>query len=82
MASSRVDRRRWGDEDPDDEDYLPPTEETQVDENGIKLRIEYYRNDKGQAIKKTTKIRVASVQQKVYKVERPEVTLNLITFLQ
>lgn len=67
MASARVDRRRWGDEDPDDEDYLPPNEETAVDENGIKLRIEYYRNDKGQPIKKTTKIRVVSVQQKVYK---------------
>ena len=69
MAAARVDRRRWGDEDPEDEDFLPPTEETDVDDHGIKLRIEYYRNDKGQAIKKTTKIRVASVQQKVYKAD-------------
>lgn len=68
MASERVSRRRWGDDDLEDEDYLPPTEETGPDENGVKLKVEYYRNEKGQAIKKTTRIRVVSVQQKVYKV--------------
>eukprot|EP00210_Caulerpa_lentillifera_P008844 g8439.t1 len=69
--SSSVDRRpRWGDDEPGEEEALPPTEETELDENGIKLRTEYYRNEKGQTIKKTTKIRVVSVQQKVYKISK------------
>lgn len=70
MSTSRVDRRRWGDEDPEDEEYLPPPEETPVDENGIKQKIEYYRNEKGQTIRKITKIRVANVQLKVYNVRK------------
>lgn len=63
-----IDRRpRWGDDEPGEEESLPPSEETEVDENGFKHLIEYFRNDKGQTVKKTTKIRVVSVQQKVYK---------------
>lgn len=60
-------RPRWGDE-LDEEELLPPNTESGPDENGIKTIVEYYRNDKGDAMKRTTKVKVVSVQQKVYKI--------------
>jgi len=66
--ATQTDKLRWGDEDPDEDELLPPSEETGPDENGIKQKIEFYRNEKGQIIKKTKKTREVEVERKVYKV--------------
>ncbi|GIL59719.1 hypothetical protein Vafri_14444 [Volvox africanus] len=58
---------RWGDT-LDDEDLLPPSVVRGPDDNGIKTLVEYFKNDKGDAIKKTTKVKVVTVEKKVYKV--------------
>lgn len=58
---------RWGDT-LDDEDALPRSSVKGPDEQGNKTIIEYYRNDKGDAIKKTTKIKVLNIEKKVYNV--------------
>jgi hypothetical protein len=58
---------RWGDT-LDDEDALPRSSVKGPDEHGSKTIIEYYRNDKGDAIKKTTKIKVLNIEKKVYNV--------------
>lgn len=63
---SRV-KVRWGDT-LDDEDLLPPPTVKGPDDNGIKTVTEYYKNEKGDAIKKTTKVKVVTVEKKVYKV--------------
>lgn len=60
-------RPRWGDE-LDEEEALPPREEKGPDENCVKIVTEYYRNDKGDAMRRTTRIKVVAVQQKAYKV--------------
>jgi translation initiation factor 3 subunit G len=48
-------RKKWGD---DDDDELPETHETKVDNNGFKVRTEYKINDRQQKLKITSKIRV------------------------
>lgn len=56
---------RWGDT-LDDEDALPPPS---VTTNGnVRTVVEYYRNDKGDAVKRTNKYKVVTVEKKVYKV--------------
>jgi hypothetical protein len=65
-------RQRWGDTLDDDEvsgtvtGILPPTQVTQ--QGNVKTVVEYYRNDKGEIIKKTTRSKVVNVEKKVYKV--------------
>ena len=44
----------WGDED--DDDYLPPRQESAVDAKGVKTVVEYSFNDAGQKTKTTTKV--------------------------
>ena len=66
MTSSRG-RPRWGDT-LDDDDVLPPPSVKGPDDNGIKIVTEYFRNDKGDAIKKTCKLKVVVVEKKVFKV--------------
>jgi hypothetical protein len=58
---------RWGDT-LDDEDALPPTTVKGPDANGVKVVTEYYKGDKGEAFKKTTKTKIVKVEKKVYKV--------------
>lgn len=70
-------RPRWGDEE-DDEEALPPRHETPLDESGVKTITEYYRDAKGRAMKRTTKVKVAAVKQKVYKIS--EVRRNWARF--
>ena len=65
MARSKI---RWGDT-LDDEEALPPTTVKGPDSHGIKITTEYYKNDKGEAIKKVTKLKVVHVEKKVYKVQ-------------
>lgn len=60
-------RPRWGDQI-DEDDLLPPPVTKGPDEHGIKTVIEYYRNDKGEAVKKTSKLKVVTVERKVYSV--------------
>ena len=60
-------RVRWGDVD-DDEEALPPPSCSGPDARGIKTAIEYRRNERGEAVKVTTKTRVSKVERKVYTV--------------
>lgn len=55
-------RVAWGDED--DDDYLPPRQESGVDAKGIKTVVEWAFNESGQKTKTTTKVRVFSEQQR------------------
>lgn len=64
MSKAKI---RWGDT-LDDEDALPPTTIRGPDSHGVKTITEYYRNDKGETFKKTTKLKVVNVEKKVYKV--------------
>jgi hypothetical protein len=64
---SRQAKIRWGDT-LDDDDALPRSQTKGPDEHGNKTIIEYYRNDKGDAIKKTTKIKVMNIEKKTYNV--------------
>ncbi len=66
MAKSKI---RWGDT-LDDEEALPPASVKGPDSHGVKVTTEYYKNDKGEAIKKVTKVKVVQVEKKVYKVRR------------
>jgi translation initiation factor 3 subunit G len=58
---------RWGDT-LDDDDALPRSQTKGPDEHGNKSSVEYFRNDKGDAIKKTTKIKVMNIEKKTYHV--------------
>ncbi len=62
---------RWGDT-VDDDDVLPQGSTRGPDEHGMKTVIEYFRNDKGDPIKRTTKLKVVSVEKKVYLVSRAQ----------
>lgn len=67
MARAKI---RWADT-LDEEEYgevLPPTTVKGPDSHGVKIVTEYFRNDKGDAIKKVTKSKVVQVEKKVYKV--------------
>ncbi|CAM9384635.1 unnamed protein product, partial [Chrysoparadoxa australica] len=48
-------------------DYLPPRQESAVDNRGIKTVVEWKLNDKGQKLKTTTKVKVFSDQQRTAK---------------
>lgn len=64
MSRSKL---RWGDA-LDDDDALPPMVVKGPDNSGLKTIVDYYRNDKGDAFKKSTKVKVVVVEKKVYKV--------------
>jgi translation initiation factor 3 subunit G len=66
MASGKV---RWGDT-LDEDDILPPRLESGPDAKGIKTIIDYRKNEKGETVKMTTRIRVSTVQKKIYAVCR------------
>lgn len=63
MAATKI---RWGDT-LDEDDSLPANSISGPDGRGVKTIVEYKRNDKGEAIKVTTKTRVSKVEKKVYK---------------
>ncbi|PRW56974.1 Eukaryotic translation initiation factor 3 subunit G [Chlorella sorokiniana] len=58
---------KWGDL-LEDEEELPPSTTTGPDAKGVVTKVEYYRNEKGEVMKKTTKTRVVKIEKKVYKV--------------
>ena len=60
---------RWGDTlDDDDLNYLPPTQISGPDARGTKTITEYKKNDKGETVKVTTRIRVVKIEKKQYDV--------------
>ena len=62
-------RMRWGDAVDEEETGVPSLPPPSVTQHGnTKTVTEYYRNDKGDAVKKVTKYKVVSVEKKVYKV--------------
>lgn len=65
MARER--KIRWGDT-LDDDDALPLPSIKGPDDNGVKIVTEYYKNDKGDAFKRVQKLKITSVEKKVYKV--------------
>lgn len=54
---------RWGDEL--DDNYLPPTHDSEPDEHGIFTRTEYKINDGGQRVKVTKRVRSVKVTRRV-----------------
>lgn len=62
--------QRWGDVDDDADDavILPPPTTSGPDSRGIKTTVEYKRNDKGEIIRVTSRVRVVKVEKKLYKV--------------
>lgn len=60
---------KWGDL-LEEEEELPPSTTTGPDGKGVVTKVEYYRNEKGEVMKKTTKTRVVKIEKKVYKVRR------------
>lgn len=62
-------RLRWGDAE-DDDDVLPESTSVGPNDKGIITKTEYYKNAKGDPMKRVTKIQMAKVQTKVYEVSR------------
>lgn len=58
---------KWGDL-LEDEEELPPSSTTGPDAKGVVTKVEYYRNDKAEVMKKITKTRVVKIEKKVYKL--------------
>lgn len=65
MATFMRGKLRWGDQ-LDEDEVLPPP---QISTNGnTKTVTEYYKNERGETMKKTTKSKVVNVEKKVYEV--------------
>ena len=50
---------------------MPSGSETGPDARGVKTIIEYKRNEKGDIVKVTTRIKTSRIEKKVYKVSTP-----------
>jgi translation initiation factor 3 subunit G len=72
VAGARPTTQRWGDVDDDADDavILPPPTTSGPDSRGIKTTVEYKRNDKGEIVRVTSRVRVVKVEKKLYKVGR------------
>ena len=67
-------KQRWGDVLDEEEigQYvtpLPAPMETGPDSRGVKTFVSWKRNDKGELVKMTTRVRVAKTEKKTYKVQ-------------
>lgn len=71
-------KMRWGDSLDDDDDTLPPSEVIGPDKNGVKQIIDYSKNETGETIKTTTKVKIIKVEKKIYQVRRQY--CSLLTF--
>ena len=68
MAATKM---RWGDAlDDDDLNYLPPSTITGPDSRGIKTITDFKKNEKGETVKVTTRMRVVKIEKKQYEVRR------------
>lgn len=70
-SGTMVSKNRWGDL-LEEEEELPAPTTSGPDAKGIVTKVEYFRNDKGDVMKRTTKTRVVKVEKKVYQVRRVE----------
>lgn len=72
VAGARATTQRWGDVDDDADDavILPPPTTSGPDSRGIKTTVEYKRNDKGEIVRVTSRVRVVKVEKKLYKVRK------------
>jgi len=59
-------KNRWGDL-LEDEEELPPTTSSGPDAKGMVTKVEYFRNDKGEVMKRTIKSKVVKIERHVYK---------------
>ena len=66
-AMATTTRIRWGDT-LDEDDALPPPSVSGPDNKGVKTITDYKKNDKGETVKLTTKVRLSRVERKVYEV--------------
>lgn len=73
-------RLRWGDAD-DDDDVLPVSTSTGPNEKGVITKVDYVRNPKGDAVKRTTKIQIVKTETRVYDVRSPATTVSPLTTL-
>lgn len=62
-------RKRWGDEDSDDEG-LPPRQEFGPDEDGNRTVVEFHKNERGDVVKTTTRVRMVKEEKRIYQVGR------------
>jgi hypothetical protein len=68
-ATMRAARMRWGDAVDDEDSGVVALPMPQVSQSGnVKTVIEYLRNEKGDAVKRTTRYKVVTVEKKVYEV--------------
>lgn len=51
----------------EDEEPVPPPTTSGPDAKGIVTKVEYFRNDKGELMKRTTKSRVVKIEKRTYK---------------
>lgn len=65
LKPSAASTSRWGDL-LEEEEPLPPSTVSAPDARGIVTKVDYYRNDKGDLMKRTTRSRVVKVEKKVY----------------
>ena len=66
-------RARWGDTlDDDDVGFLPPTEISGPDAKGVKTIVEYKKNEKGDTVKVTTRVKIVKMDKKQYEVRACE----------
>ena len=72
-TGSMATKIRWGDTLDDDEAVvqMPQGSVTGPDERGVTTTVEYKRNDKGEIMKITTRVKTSRIQRKVYKVCHP-----------
>lgn len=59
-------KNRWGDLLEEEEPVPPPTT-SGPDAKGIVTKVEFFRNDKGELMKRTTKSRVVKIERRAYK---------------
>jgi hypothetical protein len=58
---------KWGDL-LEEEEQLPPSTVNGPDAKGITTKVDYFRNDKGEVMKKITKTKTIKIQKKIYEV--------------
>lgn len=58
-------KNRWGDL-LEEEEELPPSTTSGPDAKGILTKVEYFRNDKGEVMKRTVRSRVVKIERRVY----------------
>ena len=66
MTAIIATKNRWGDL-LEDEEPVPPSTTSGPDAKGIVTKVEYFRNEKGDLIKRTTKTRSVKIERRAYR---------------